>query len=192
MRGQAMKAQEATRLEYGPVYAMDDSTETVARTPEPVSVLNEAVTWGVLGICLAGWSIIGLVLWIPRLLASVLLFSVGLVQSTVAETGTGTAGRRLRSAANFYVRGFVSAVESIRPPRGDDVEDSDGDSRIESRLILHEMAWAIVVWYVIMWWAGISLLTPIDLLSTLADAPWSEMLSGAVDTFASIPGVVGR
>jgi hypothetical protein len=189
-----MKAQEVTRLEYGPVYAVGDFTETAAdmsetakNTPQPVSVLNDVVTWCVLGICLVGWSIIGLFLWVPRLLAAVLLFSLDLVQSTVAERGAMTAGRRLRAAATFYGRGFASAVESIRQRRGEDEEDSDGDWSIESRLILRETAWALVVWYVIMWGAGVPLLTPIDLLSSVASAPWPEVWSSIVGAVPSIP-----
>ena len=60
-----MKPQEATRLEYGRGHAVYEATETASDKPERVSVLNKAVTWSVLGICLAGWSIIGLFLWVP-------------------------------------------------------------------------------------------------------------------------------
>ena len=53
---------------------------------------SKIVTWGVLAICLAAWSVIGFFLWIPRLVGAVLLFSVALVQSTVTETGAESAG----------------------------------------------------------------------------------------------------
>ena len=71
--------------------------------------------------------IIGLFLWIPRVLRAVLGFSVALVHSTLTETNAEAAGRRLRSAANFYRRGFVSAVESIRPPKA--TQEDRGEER---------------------------------------------------------------
>ena len=184
-----MKTHQATPvLRYSRSYAVDDDApEAVMETTKPVSKLNEAVTWGVLGICLAGWSVIGLFLWIPRVMRAVLLFSVALVQSTVAETNAEPAGRRLRSAANFYRRGFVGAVESIRLPRRkheeDREEDSDADWSIESGLIIRETAWAIVVWYMVLWSTGLVQGTPVD----LAAVPWSDMWSGAVEAVASIP-----
>ena len=187
-----MNTQEITRLEYGRVHAADRRAERGPDTPERFSALNEAVTWGVLGICLAAWSVIGLFLWIPRLLRAVLIFSVALVQSTVVETGAESAGRRLRSAANFYRRGFVGAVESIRSPRGRRKGDSDEDRGIEPWLILGETAWALFVWYLALWLAGFALLTPNDLVSSLAAAPWSEVGSSAVQALTSIPEMFRR
>jgi hypothetical protein len=78
-------------------------------------------------------------------------------------------------------------VESIRPPRRKDEEDreedSDADWSIESGLIIRETAWAIVVWYLILWTTGLVQGTPVD----LAAVPWSDMWSGAVGAIASIP-----
>lgn len=185
-----MKAQEAVVLEYAPVYAEEDPTEV--GTSERVSLVNEVVTWSVLAICLAGWSIIGLFLWIPRVVRAVLLFSVALVQSTMAETGAEHAGRRLRSAANFYRRGFVGAVEAIRSPREETKEEAAAGLGIDGRLILRESAWALFVWYLILWAVGFPEVTPVDLVSYLTGLPWSEVWSSTFEALASIPELFRR
>lgn len=186
-----MKTQQVTpTLRYRRTFAVDDPTEAGAGPTAPDSEKSEAVawaTWGVLAICLAGWSVIGLLLWIPRVLRAVVLFSAALVQSTVAETSAEPAGRRLSSAANFYKRGFAGALESIRPTKGKSEEDPeetpDAAWSIEPRLIVREMGWALLVWYVILWSTGLLRGTPVD----VAVVPWSEVWSGLVGAVASIP-----
>lgn len=185
-----MEAQEATRLEYGPVYAAEDPTDSTSEDDE-TAFFNEAFTWAALIVCLAGWTVIGLFLWIPRAIRAILLFSLSLVQATVTETDLDAAGRRLRSAANFYRRGFVGAVESIRSSRDADGR-SEGGWTIESSLILRETAWALFVWYLILWGAGFAILTPVDLGTLLIGLEWGALWSGIVDTAASIPAAVGR
>ena len=183
-----MNTQQATPiLRYSRLHEVEESSESRADSTEnEISKLNEAVTWGALIICLAGWAVIGLFLWIPKVVRAVVLFSVALVHSTLAETGADQAGRRLRSAADFYRRGFVGAVESIRQSGSDDdegAEESDAPPSIESGLILREATWAIVVWYVILWPTGVLEGTPLD----LAAVPWSDLWSGWVETVWSIP-----
>lgn len=185
-----MDTRQATRLEYGPVYATEDPTDPDSKESESPSPFNEAFTWSALIVCLAGWTVIGLFLWIPRVIRAVLLFSLSLVQATVTETDLADAGRRLRSAANFYRRGFVGAVDSIRSPRGGE-GDPDTEWTIELGLILRETAWALFVWYLLLWAAGFSLITPIDVAAFLTDVDWGALWSGAVDAASSVPHGVG-
>jgi hypothetical protein len=188
-----MSTQQATPiLRYSRSYAVQDATETVAEAEGHVSKLGEGVTWVILSICLVGWAVVGLFLWIPRVLRAVLAFSIALVHSTLTETSTEPAGRSLRSAANFYRRGFVSAVQSIRAPGPTDQEgQQDGPAPagdVRSALIFRETAWAIVVWYVVLWSAGLLQGTPVD----PAAVPWSDLWSGARDGIASIPDLFRR
>jgi hypothetical protein len=178
-----------TILRYSRSHAVEDATEAVAEAEGHVSKLSEAVTWGILSICLAGWAVVGLFLWIPRVLRAVLAFSVALVHSTVTETTAERAGRSLRSAADFYRRGFVSAMESIRQPSLEEAEASKDAPRatgsVRSAPIIRETAWAIVVWYVAVWSTGLLQGTPVD----PAAVPWSDLWSGAGDAIASIPNL---
>jgi hypothetical protein len=185
-----MKTQQATPiLRYNRLSERDQAPETATGATRRTSRLNEAVTWGILSICLVGWAVVGLFLWIPRVLRAVLAFSVALVHSTLTETTAEPAGRSLRSAANFYRRGFVSAVESIRPPSPEEAEaHEDGPGAtgsVRSAPIIRETAWAIFVWYVAVWSTGLLQGTPVD----PAAVPWSDLWSGAGDAVASIPNL---
>jgi len=181
-----MKNPQATPvLSYSRLREPEAAAESAAEPIDRSSRLNEIVTWAVLGICLAAWAVVGLFLWIPRVLRAVLSFSARLVHSTLAETSAEPAGRRLRSAASFYRRGFVAAIESIRPaPARDDAPEVDaGPSSADSGLLVREAMWAIAVWYLILWSAGPLRGTPVD----LAAVPWSRLWSGWVDAIWSVP-----
>ena len=174
------------------------------RTPRPVpdsagseaseegSVVNEWVTWGILGICLAAWAIVGFFLWIPRVLRSIFLFSLALVEITVTDSTADDAGNRLRKASEFYTRGFARAVEGIRSSgrRKEETEAPDGGWRIQPRLILGELAWAIGLWYLIFWGLGLAPWTPTDAITYLADVRWSRVWADFVGTFRAIPDLV--
>jgi hypothetical protein len=125
-------------------------------------------------------------------LRAVLAFSVALINSTLTETSAEAAGRRLRSAADFYRRGFVSAVESIRPPKAGHEEDQGDERRskgsVQSGLIIREAAWAIVVWYIVAWTVGPIRGTPFDVVAV----PWSELWAEGVEAIASIPQLFRR
>jgi hypothetical protein len=174
-------------LRYSRAAVEEQSAEAAEKATERVSKLNEAVTWVVLGVCLLAWAVVGLFLWVPRLLRAMVVFSVRLVQSTLTESTAEAAGRSLRSAANFYRRGFVVAVESIRAhAETDDNGDagaSDEAAGVEPGLLLRETAWAIAVWYVILWSIGPLRGTPLD----LALVPWSDLWSGWVNAVWSVP-----
>ena len=187
-----MKTQQATPiLRYNRLHQRDEAPETATGVTRRTSRLNEAVTWGILSICLAGWAVVGLFLWIPRVLRAVLAFSVALVYSTLTETTAEPAGRSLRSAANFYRRGFVSAVESIRPPSPEEAEaheDAPGATgSVRSAPIVRETAWAMFVWYVAVWSTGLLQGTPVDPAAVPWSDLWSDLWSGAGDAVASIP-----
>ena len=187
-----MEMQQATPvLHYSRSYAAEQSAEAAAEAAKQTSRVNEAVTRVVLGICMAAWAVIGLFLWIPRVLRAVVVFSVALVHATVSETTADAAGRRLRSAANFYRRGFVGAVDAIRPPTDEDgqagTQRSGEAVSVESGLLVRETVWAIVIWYVILWSTGIIRGTSIDLV----EVPWGALWSGWVDLVWSVPGIFG-
>lgn len=183
-----METQQATPvLRYSRSHVDDQPTVEPAQATREASKLNEAVTWAVLSVCLVAWAVIGLFLWIPRLLRAVVTFSVRLVQSTLAETTAEAAGRSLRSAADFYWRGFVAAVDSIRRREhreGDErPADPDEPDGVEPGLLARETAWAIVTWYVILWVIGPLRGTPVD----VAAISWSDLWSAWVGAVWSVP-----
>jgi hypothetical protein len=180
-----MDNQTTPVLHYSRAYAAEQAAEQALDAQPPISRLNEAFTRGALGVCLAGWTVIGFFLWIPRMVRGIAAFSIALVQSTLTETSAEAAGASLRSAANFYRRGFVGAVDAIRP-RAELLRDEahpDAQARVDAGLIVREAAWAIVVWYVILWPTGILEGTPLD----LASVPWSEYGSTIMLAVASVP-----
>ncbi len=178
-------------LQYSRSYVEEKSPEEAAEALKQASGVSEAVTRVILGICMAAWAVIGLFLWIPRVLRAVVAFSLELVQSTVSETTADAAGRNLRSAANFYRRGFVGAVEAIRPSTdGDEQGQSEVSKEAESAqraLLVRETAWAIVIWYAILWSTGIIRGTSAD----LATVPWGRIWSAWVEAIWSVPTLLG-
>jgi hypothetical protein len=188
-----MKTREETSvLRYDRLHRRVETPEELPQETTRVSKLNDAITWAVLSVCLVGWAVVGFFLWIPRVLRAVLDFSVALINATLTETDADAAGRRLRSAANFYRRGFVSAVESIRPRKPghgtDQGEERPSEGSVRSRLIVREAAWAIVVWYIVAWTMGLLRGTPFD----IAAVPWSELWAEGVEAMASIPQLFRR
>jgi hypothetical protein len=141
--------------------------------------------WSVRGAYLAAWAFVGIFLWIPRLLGAVLLYAAALVQATVRGTSAKPAGRHLGCAADFY-RSFVKAMESLHA--GGEGAPAGEERPIELRPTLRNTAWGILVWYVMLWPAGI-VQPPAELASSLAAAPWSEMWSGALEAIGVIPGL---
>jgi len=180
-----MDTQSTPVLRYSRLSAVEQAVEQPLDTQPPVSRLNEAFTRGALAICLLGWSVVGFFLWIPRMVRAVVVFSIALVQSTLTETSAEVAGKRLRSAANFYRRGFVGAVDAIRPRAEVARQDGEPEPRggLDGGLIVRETAWAIVVWYLILWPTGILAGTPLD----VASVPWTEYGSAVAQAVASIP-----
>jgi len=190
-------------LRYGPRYSSDPAGAAAAatkadRTSKSAPAggkANEIVTWAVLAICLAGWTVVGFVLWIPRVLRGVLLFSGAMVQSTVQETGPTSAGRRLRSAANFYKRGYVGAIAAVRSAldqqEDEDDDGSNGGWKLDSQMITREAAWSLAVWYVLLWPLVIQG-SPLDPVTPLVEASWSQVWWEIVRVFTSFPDLFSR
>lgn len=156
------------RLDYGSSTSGEDASHAVPSMTQ-ATVRQGPVTWSIRGVYLTAWAVVGIFLWVPALLGAVLLFSVSLVQSTLMGTSTTKAGRHLRSAADLY-RGFVRAMETVRTPGDGDPVETEDHPAVGPRTILSEIAWAIVVWYVVLWSVGIVEATPVDLASSLAAA----------------------
>lgn len=187
-----MEMKQATPvLQYSRSYVEEESPEATAEALRQAPGAGEVVTWAILGICMAAWAVIGLFLWIPRVLRAVVAFSLELVQSTVSETTAEAAGRNLRSAANFYRRGFVSAVEAIRPGTDESEQgQSEGSEEAESlqrALLVRETAWAVVIWYAILWSTGVIRGTSAD----LATVPWGRIWSAWVEAIWAVPALFG-
>lgn len=180
-----MSTQRMARQKDPPPHLVTDEGETTDRG----SSATEVLTWVVLSICLAVWTVTGFFLWIPRLLRAMVLFSLALIQSTVVDASGEDAARGLRSAASFYWRGFLVAVESVRATKG---EDSSGSWGIERELFLRELAWALVVWYPLLWWVGFVEWTPADLWQSIQGIPWTEMGTLVAGYVEEIPRMLGN
>jgi hypothetical protein len=174
------------QFDYGSSASADESSRAAPVVTEPSLVRHGPVTWSIRGIYLTAWAIVGIFLWVPRLIGALLLFSLSRVRSALLGRSAAEAGRHLRSAADFY-RGFVRAMEAVRAPAEGEPLEAEGPPPVAPRPILPEIAWAVLVWYVVLWPAGIVEATPVDLASSIAAAPWSEMWAGAVHAIASIP-----
>jgi hypothetical protein len=157
------------RLDYASSASGEDASYAVPAVSQ-ATVRQGPVTWSIRGVYLTAWAVVGIVLWVPTLLGAVLFYSVSLVQSTLMGTSRTKADRHLRSAADFY-RGFVGAMETVRTPGDEDPVQTEDHPAIGPRTILPEIGWAILVWYVVLWSAGIVEATPVDLASSLAAAP---------------------
>jgi hypothetical protein len=147
-----------------------------------MSTRSMAIAWSKRGVFLTAWAIVGIALWIPKLLGAVLLYGVALGQSTLKGPSAGPAGAHLRRAADFY-QGFVDTMDSIGSPH----PTQAAQTRFPPRPLLRDLAWAAFVWYAILASVGLIHPTPVDLASSLATASWPEMWSGAVEAVASIP-----
>ena len=71
----------------------------------------------------------------------------------------------------------------------EDRDDERGSKEsVQSRLIVREAAWAILVWYVLAWSVGLFQGTAFD----VATVPWSDLWADGVAAIASIPDLVRR
>lgn len=169
------------------VYTPPGREKDQKNEPESVSWITESFTWLFLGVCLLVWAVVGFLLWIPRLLRSMARFSVALVQATITESSADEAARDLRSAADFYKRGFSGAIGAIRSTRG---EQPEGGRRIEVGLIMREIAWALVFWYVVLWAMGVSVWTPADYWAAFGEVPWGEIWDRIAAVLAVVPETI--
>lgn len=144
--------------------------------------LTELFTWGLLTVSLSIWAVVGMFLWLPRLVRSGVLFSVALVHGAIVDRSMDPAVNRLRSDVDFYRRGFARALRSARETRGGGSEE---DWDITASPLLAELAWALVIWYPVLLWLGIAEMTPVEIWTAVANLPWMETLERIGDTIAA-------
>ena len=207
-------------MNYNPTvdYRSDQATRAPDTPREPRSRVTELATRVALSVAVAVWAVVGFFLWVPLLLRRIVVFVVELTYVTLTGGDPDPAAGRLRNAAGFYRRGFVTAVESVLSPR-EDTRDEKGaatsnpataslphassrrpapsPSASPARPILQELAWALILWYPVLLWVGIAELTPADVWNAAAAVPWSEVgaeylgaAAGWAEAFAD--GVVAR
>jgi hypothetical protein len=130
-----------------------------------MKIHSRVIAWGMQGVYLTTWATVGIVVWIPQLLGAWMLYFLSLVTCVLKGTSTRGARRHLRGATAAYGR-FVGAMESARA-RGTGASADTGRQRRPLRS-LGVTAWSILVWYVILWPAGVIHVTPGELASSLA------------------------
>lgn len=186
-------------MSYSPI--VDYRSDRVELSPEgqgePRSGITDIATRAALSIALVVWTVVGFILWIPLLLREILAFVGALTFVTLTNGDPAPAGRRLRRATSFYRRGFETATRCVLADPGDGSDDAAGATPVpkpvQTRPVLLEIAWALVVWYPVLLWLGIAELTPADLWRWGADVPWSEIARSSVEaTGAWVEELVGR
>jgi hypothetical protein len=143
-----------------------------------------ALTWTVLGVCLVVWGVVGFIFWIPLLLRATVIFSVTLVQATLQSQNADDAGVMLKDAVNFYRRGFVVAVDAVDGSPNRDADARDAVRSIEVGRLANELAWAGLIWYVLLLFTGIVDTTPMDLWRSVAAVPWLDRFTAGAGEFA--------
>jgi len=146
--------------------------------------LIRLLTWLILLFCLLVWAVVGAVFWVPLILRTMVLFSVALVQATLEGTSPTAAAGMLRDSVSFYRRGFVVAVEAVMREREEEVRDP---RRVNRRLLVREMAWAALVWYVALLLLGIELWSPVDAWNWITSLPWAGWLDRLLARGEPIP-----
>jgi len=154
-----------------------DGPAGAGETPErPGERAMKVLSLGILVICLAVWTIVGALFWVPLLLRRIVGYSVGLVPSMMAVGKPWRAAKRLRNAMSFYARGFrVTRDMVMRDPDRDERPLFAGpDDGPRGLWLAGELAWTLTFWYVVLLLVGVVDTTPLDLWRRLADVPWSE------------------
>ena len=115
------------------------------------------------GLYLTTWALLGVLFWTPRLLGALLLSSFEAICSAV--TRTRPHDRHLRRAAELY----ESLVRSMEPARTSPYLRlrARGDRPRRPAVALLEAGWTVVVWYAILWSAGVIEVTPFELMASL-------------------------
>jgi len=125
---------------------------------------SAVVVWCIQGVYLTGWAALGIVLWIPQLLGASLLWAISLVRRALKGTKSPRPGREVSRAADLYGR-FVGVMESVRTNGGR--TPSDSERRRGPWRTLGVIAWAVLVWYLVLWPAGVVRVTPVELGTSL-------------------------
>jgi hypothetical protein len=175
--------------DYRSSTSVKDSTAAVPAVTAPSLSRHRPIVWSVRGMYLVAWGLVGILVWVPRLLGGVLLFLTSRAHCTLTGRCASSAERPLRSAAELY-RSFVTAVDAVQAPdEGSPLQETEHQTPIGLRSLVPQIAWAAFVWYLVLWPAGVIEATPVDFASSFATAPWSEMWAGTLRSLASIPGL---
>jgi len=176
---------------YAPVPETAERREAGASATRPTPF-----SLGVVVICLAVWSVLGVLFWIPLLLRKIAAYSVALVSAMLAGNTPQRAAEALHDAMGFYWRGFKVTAEMVaRGPeareRATSGEDEDG---LRGMALVNELAWVLLVWYAVLLTVGVVNRTPLDLWHWLAGIPWTErVVQPAVEWGRrSLPGAAGH
>jgi hypothetical protein len=164
---------EASEILRYTVEGPADAGETPRRPGERAM---KVLSWGILVICLAVWTVVGALFWVPLLVRRIVGYSVRLVPSMLTVGKPWRAAKRLRNAMSFYARGFeVTRDMVMRDPDRDErplFAGPEGGSR--GIALIGELVWALVFWYAVLLLFGVVDGTPLDLWRHVADIPWSE------------------
>lgn len=156
-----------------------DPDQVVASAPKTVNRIFAAITWVILVLVLAVWTVVGVLFWIPLLIRAMLRFSLSLLQSVLVGQRPDGAARVLRDAVSFYRRGFVVAIESVTR---EEIDGETQDPQTGNRLLL-ELVWAVPVWYLIFFALGWIQASPADLWNWFASIQWNAVLGSLIDWF---------
>jgi hypothetical protein len=95
-------------------------------------------------VVLVAWAGVGLIVWIPFLLRSIAVYTVGILRSAVTGRDAAHLREPLELAQTFYSRGFRNIIDNYEgqtpghdPPR----RDYEGAGRLFA-----EMVWATLFW----------------------------------------------
>jgi hypothetical protein len=130
-----------------------------------MKIRSGVVAWSLQGVYLTSWATIGIVVWIPQIVGAWALYICSAVASGLRGASTGRASHHLLGASAGY-GSFVRAMETVQIGG---VRASIAAARHARPLrSLGQAAWATLVWYVILWPAGVIHVTPVELASSLA------------------------
>lgn len=99
----------------------------------------------ILILCLALWSIIGFLFWIPLLVRTVAVFSAGILYATLTREDPAVYGRQLQTAVTFYADGFRRTVMALSVRADANGAAPKGPPFRVARFLV-EIAWAGVFW----------------------------------------------
>lgn len=153
--------------------------------------LGRTLTWSILSVCLALWAVIGFLLWVPLLLRSMVRFSFALSQSMLNGAEPVESGRILRETVSFYRRGFTVAVDAVFREKKDEDHKPAGSKKpkgeqLSARFLLREMGWAVVLWYVVLYFTGFVEVSPLDGWIALWQFPWLDIWATSVEWAAGL------
>jgi hypothetical protein len=101
----------------------------------------------VAALCVALWAIVGLVVWIPLLLRSVLGFTLTILLANLTRWKPSAAGQALERAMSFYADGFRRIFRTF-----DDAPESSHTGATPDLLRFGlEMLWTAIFWGSAIW-----------------------------------------